>query len=530
MQSQAAKGNRMNRISVRRLLEYERPLRERLSTAGLRAITAAGMIAALASGAVAGSFQINNGSASGITFDAASVAAQSGSITQNLDVVYNTNLFSQPSANSSFTITFTLPAGVTFAKIPQLAITGSNCFASGTETPTNSSVGTSTATFDDLVAFGTSSSTPPLGACQISLFNIQLNGATALEAPNSAGFLISASISVNGTTPLNTAPGLNDDVPAYAQLAQSANSLTVSTLPAMGSAPVVIDLAAPNGPGFEFSQGGTDSVTADIGAIVVTNNALAQANGTAGNGTLGSLSNPPNFSVSLTGSSWAGLTGSFMLQAGSLTQQQPCANATGTKQTGTVSGNTLTFGGLTTPPATAAGTSVTQYFEVCLVAPGNTLIQANPAITAAVTDAPSFVKAGGPLTALNGYTYNGLVQTVSYAVANNSSYQSFFSLTNSTANSITVNFRLVSDQGTTATGSEQVAANSLLLLPASTIVPSNGFLSATGRFSPTFFVPGVVGCTSGVSADGSALCPVVISQVLLNPDGTVVALGSGSAP
>ncbi len=133
---------------------------------------------------------------------------------------------------------------------------------------------------------------------------------------------------------------------------------------------------------------------------------------------------------------------------------------------------------------------------------------------------------------LDGYSYNGEVQTILYG-SNNTSYPSYFRFVNTGATPVPIYAFVQGDGGSTGTATVEnpLGANQSDLVPASTLISSSGITTGPfGRFAVTFFAPTAPNCVPGGNTAGLAPCVVGISQLMANPDGTVVQMGSGSAP
>jgi hypothetical protein len=250
-----------------------------------------------------------------------------------------------------------------------------------------------------------------------------------------------------------------------------------------------------------FIQAKKDSTVGDQGAILV----LEPANLRKFDNT-GDFQAPTAASITLTGN-WGGIGSAFLLKGAGAPAASCPTTAPSDSVAGTVSGSSITFPSVTLPGSTGA----TTFFEVCLVTnavPGSTIIQANPKTTVALGAAGATLITGGTSTGLDAYDYNGNAQVLQYSGDFGGTYQFFVRLVNNT--NAVANVFAVAQSDSGATGTAQIessmAVNTNDLIPASTIFGNAGVvLPDTGRGSLTILAP----------------AGVFISQVLLNPDGSV---------
>jgi hypothetical protein len=191
-----------------------------------------------------------------------------------------------------------------------------------------------------------------------------------------------------------------------------------------------------------------------------------------------------------------------------------------------VTGATITFTGIAVPSTLSAVNP--NIGELCLTASGTGVIGANGTAppyaikTAIVTTTQQSPAVFGLLT----YTYNGSVQQVLYT-GTFPPYTGFIRITNNTSSAATVVVSVQVETGATGSTTTPVPANNNVLVPASTLITASGVaLDPTGRASMVFLTPG----TACLNNAGGLTCPVSVSQLLVNPDGTVTQLGSGAAP
>jgi hypothetical protein len=452
---------------------------------------------------------------SGITFATQSVAGSTngGTVTigiaptsfAGVPVTYTSNSYTS-ATSAAFSITFTLPTGVTFTNNP--SATGDGTVFASTLLQVSGGVG------DNFITFtGTANPEAALSFGTVSLGAFNLAGATALASTNTTTFVITASVS-------STISALND-AGTKGQLATSESATQVTTTDSLGLAQV-IDVTSPS-LGDQWKQYGADTLVADDGAVVIASfGGLAEASDAA------EFIPASSGTVTLTGLSWGGvstpflLTGAFPQPGTTTTSGCPTTPPSGAV-TGTVSGVVITFANVTLPPVASF-----DFFEVCLGVTGKALIAANLTTTAAMTSPAGVTTfAGVPALPLNPYTYNGAVQQVLYS-GTFPPYTAYERINNNTGTSADVITVVQPDSGTAAgTTTTTVAANSNVLVAASTLISNSGVtLDSTGRASMLFLTPGTP-CTNNTAGQS---CPVSVSQLLVNPDGDVAPLGSGSAP
>jgi len=302
-------------------------------------------------------------------------------------------------------------------------------------------------------------------------------------------------------------------------------------------APIAIDVASPSlGTKFkEPSPGGADQVLADIGAIVYGTNGNLNATASGAFNFPGS-----SLSIALTGN-FSGVSSAFLHTPGVFTGCKSTAASEGGVAgaiSGSISGTTITFANVTGAPNAnpflSANNPSVQAQEICLYASGTTLIGSNPGgFTVAGTISPTTGQADAAApSALLPYNYNGVVQQILYATAG-TSYPGFLRVVNNSANTIQVFASVQADGGSvgTATVETGLAPNNNDLVAVSTIASNAGVtLAANNRTSLTLFAPGAP-CSTAVGAlPGLGSCNIAFSLLEVNPDGTVVMMGSGTAP
>jgi hypothetical protein len=479
--------------------------------------------AAVPTGATAASFVVNaGGSASGITYATQSVAASSGGGTvtigiapaqfQGAPVVYLNGAYAASPPDPAFTVTFTLPTGVTFTTTP--AATGLGTF--GACLLSGGGAGSQSATYNCPAAAGPQAAGS--GAIALGLFTI--TGATALAVPGQA-------FSIRGTGSSVPIAGLNETTSL--QLANAVSALQINSGGSIGPAQV-IDVAAPAPLGQEWKQFGVDSLVADDGVVFIsTPGNLAQASDTnAGPYSVGSTA-----TITLTGQNWGGVTSAFLLagagaQPGAFTTSGCPASPPGSAITASPVGNLITFANAVLP----ALPSTTSNYEVCLVNSNKGLIAPNLLTSVAVPTTPGFTPTvGGTLNGLNAYNYNGEVQQVLYT-GRFAAYPTYIRIVNATPNTATVATVVTPDNNNGSPGvpgstTTTVAGSSNILIPATTLITNAGVaLDATNRVSMLFLTLGAP-CANNA---GGVACGVSVSQFMVNPNGDVVFVGSGATP
>jgi hypothetical protein len=497
----------------------------RIRSIGTRAITGLAFgaaAAALASPAFASVTTVNHGTlnSSPQPYAIQAVTGAGGALTLSANINY---LSLPPTSTGSFLITFALPTGVTFASTPSAAGDGAVCASS---VPVSSGGnGSSSVTFTATVNAIT-------GACRVTLSAFLVSGATALQQPttltanslNSAGFNISEQV-----TGSNVGGVANEATATPIALAYSESELVFNSTN-QTAAPVAIDVSSPS-LGTKFSNGGTDQVLADIGALNYGTNGAFNA----------TASGPYNFpgstlSITLSGN-FSGI-GSAYLDTGNSTGSCAPDATTEAGRTGVVAGtvaaNSITFagvngGGVNNPflPANN-GTQVPQ--AVCLYATGTQLLGANPngfGATASISPTTAQADSVSP-SALESIRYNGVVQQLLYAT-DGPSYPGYVRIVNNSANTVPVFASVQTDSGSvgTATVESGLAGNHNDLVPVSTIAGNAG-VTPSSRMTLTLFAPGTSSCVPGLGSFGQ--CSVGFSLVLLNPSGDVTLMGSGGAP
>lgn len=420
-------------------------------------------------------------------------------------VKYTSNTFTTATA-ASFSITFTLPTGVTFANNP--SATGDGTVFAAALSEVSGGIGDNFITFTGTANIATALQ----GTVSLGAFNVA--GATALQSPNTTSFSATASVS-------STIGALND-TGVKAQLASSASEIEVATAPTVMGSAQVIDVAAPS-LGMQWKQFGADTLTADDGAVVlVAPPGLAAANDTTQNVP------PTTGTIALTGVSWGGVSTPSLLpgattQPGTGTSSGCPATLPAGTVTGTIAGDVITFPNVV-PPAVGAFET---FYEVCLGVTGKSLIASNVTTSAAVTSPTGVTTvAGGTLTGLNSYNYNGSVQQILYSFVQ-PPYSAYIRITNNTEGTATVVTSVQPETGTSGTTTTSVPGNSNVLIPAGTLISGSGVsLNSTGRVSMLFLTPGTPCTNNGLGQS----CSVSVSQFLVNPTGEVTPGGSGAAP
>jgi hypothetical protein len=407
-------------------------------------------------------------------------------------IVYTTD--ANPTSTGTFTITFTLPTGVTFTSAP--AFTGAVTGGTVSATLSGGGVGSNTATYVISVAGGPFTSAVSLTTS--AAFGI--TGATALSSPTANGkFLISEQITATTVGGIPIQPAAGTTVAQNGTLASSTSALASPLVAAAPGAAIVVDVTTAGVNGTKFLSGGTDNIYGDIGALTFTIGGTPTV--LAANGTSAYAFNSTTLSETLTGNT-GGYTSAYL--APNATAVPACATTASAQAAiagtiaGTISSTGITFPGI---PVTSSGTAR----EVCLYTNGTTLLSAQPSgFTVSATIDTTTVTTPGLLA----FNFNGTASSFYYVVNTSSSYASYIRIVNTSATTpVTVFASVTSDAG--ATGTAQVetslAANANDLVPVSTITSNAGLTTTAGRYSITLF--------SGAGTKFETL--------LLNPGGVV---------
>lgn len=475
-------------------------------------------------------------SASSLSADPAVYAIQSvvtagGAITLPPGVlVYTTGANTVASViGGNFTVTFTLPAGVT----PSGAVTASVAnVGAGTTCAPQSTLAPSSVS-GSAITFTVPTNPAVLGnVCTVTLqgsgpgVGLSVTGATALEAFNPGLTVITYSARLTANT---TAGFPIDGAPLTATFASSFSGLFFTSLaPSTPSAaPLVIDVGSA-GLGKKFKQFGADSLVADIGDLIVLGIVgLVEQDGvspfTIGVGQI-TLTLSGNFN---------NIASAFITPfSGAPSASQPCGSS------GTPPGGSAVATSVTPTAISFTGISlgvplgVNIFGELCLVANGTGVIGPNPVgfgetITATVSSTPPTTQKD-PGAALLPYNYNGSIQQLLY-VEDNPVYPFFVRITNNGAATASVIAVIQPDTGGTAsTAPIIVGGNSNQLIPFQTLATSAGLVFGPGQFraSALFLSPGAACVNNSLGT----VCPVSISGLIGEPSGNVNMMGSGTAP
>jgi hypothetical protein len=373
-----------------------------------------------------------------------------------------------PTSTGNFTITYTLPAGVTFTATPTLAVAVPGGTA-GAGTATFQSGGTGS----NAVVFLVNISSVGVAATgtTLTLGNLALTGATALATVNASTFKLSEQVTNSGVAGI-----ANETIASSAQLATSVNAavLATTTVPTAGT--LSVDITGSSGTKFINATPATALAYGDDGLINFSVSGTAKQ----ADGATAYAFTSTTVSETLTGNT-GGLTGAYLNANGTNACAATYPGTTGTGTPGTIAagGNTIVFPGL----GIATGAR-----EVCLYGSGTSLLAANPngfAVTATI-DATTV---GGFNTAP--YSYNGVTANFAYATNATAYYQEYIRITNTGTKAIPVTASVTTDAGvgSLATVETALAAGASDLVPISTIATNAGSVSANGRFSVSMFGP-----------------------------------------
>jgi hypothetical protein len=355
----------------------------------------------------------------------------------------------------------------------------------------------------------------------VTLGGFTVTGATALSAvvpsatPNKITFSAQASAATGASSVT-----LGQVSTQTANLAQSASVIEASTaLPANTN--LVIDVTSPS-LGKQFNQGAGDTLAGDLGSLEVIYNGFANSTATAV-----FVASPANDTATVAGS-FSGIGSTYLGpvagSAGTADAPVCAATAPGGSFAGAVSSNALTFTGAPQPAAPAAiGSTTMQFEEICVVANGTSIVAANPTKPTAAVSSPT--NPGTIAQNLIPYNYNGTVQQILYS-GNFSAYPTFIRIVNNLPTAANVFALVQGDTNGTPPGIAALAAvpgNQNVTLSVASIITASGVTPGPfNRVSLTFLSPGT--CST------HANCQVGISQIMGNPDGTYVQLGSGGSP
>jgi hypothetical protein len=434
------------------------------------------------------------------------VTKAAGVVTDNVAVVFTDTGFISNEA-ITFNLALTLPTGVTFTNSVAPTATPSGAFTAAVQNGSASNV------VNFLVTAPSTGGVAATGKVTFSGFN--LTGATALQSKVTAsatglatGFSITGSISGSAFPAAIANAALS--TPSTG-LANSTSALALASVAPVGAlTALAIDIGT-SGLGQKFIQGGgtpsatTDSLLADVGASAITLNGTVAADGATPFAFAGASA-----TVVLSGN-FTNIVNAYLAPAGTTA----CATtAPSTAVTGTVTSSTITFAGVTMP---TSGNTVTS--ELCITANGTGVIGSNPTglgLSASIGGSTSTIAAGAGTNALDTYTFNGIAQSMLYSGNFGLAYPAFIRVVNGTGASGTVLALVQTETGGTGVGTvATVAANNNTLVSVGNVITNSGVtLDSTGRASLTILAP------KGFQA----------SQLLVNPGGIVVELGTGTSP
>lgn len=430
-------------------------------------------------------------------FATQAVAANSGVV--QIPAVVNVAYTATSSVTGNVNVTFTLPPGVTFTSTPSATTPGVGNGFSGASF-VSGGAGSNNVTYSVTATAGTPGT--------LTLGNFGLQGAGSLGTPvttsasgSNNGFAITAAVSSPAGSNLKGAPGSTG-------LANSVSALSFATaIPTTaGFTCLAIDVG-PNGLAKKFIQGGAgcpltgaDTLVADLGASVLGTVPTIDANDVpfSFGGSAATLTINGNFS---------NIASAYLAPVGTTTCASPPPAGV---INGTVTASAITFAGV---PAPGAGATNTQ--EVCIQANGTGVIGANPTgYTASATIGGTTVSLAAP-TNLVPYSYNGVQQPILYS-GDIAGYPMFVRIVNNSGNTATVLALVQTEGGSNGVATVATVPNgNNLLVSASSIVSASGVVpDSSGRVSMRL-----------LSQFG-----VAFSQLLLNPTGDVVQLGSGLSP
>jgi hypothetical protein len=422
-------------------------------------------------------------------------------------------------ASTTATLTFTLPSGVSFSSPPTPAVT---CAVTGGVV---CSVGSVTPSGGTLTVSVTYSNVPgPAGTAAVTIGPFNGVGFTALSSPFPAVVACgpATALQITETSPdVNFNPAGVTNKTGFAcsesALAFTTSAPSTATLMAL----LQIDVASPS-LGKQFKQGGADTLQADDGGVSLGTVPGAEDQ----TGTTQFQFGANTATVTLSGN-FSNIASAYIAPFTNPATTTCSTTAPSGAIAGTVTGSTITFTGIAVPSTTSALNPNTG--ELCLTATNTGVIGANPMSppylvkTAVVTTTQQSPTA--PLALLT-YTYNGSVQQVLYT-GTFPPYAAYIRITNNTSSAATVVAAVQTELGSTGSTTIMVPASNNVLQSASSILTMSGVtLDSTGRANILFLTPGFA-CLNNI---GGVTCPVSVSQLLVNPSGDVVQLGSGESP
>ena len=476
---------------------------------------------------------------SNIIFATQAVSASGGAITlpatgaNPASLSYTTGaLTGSASSTGSFTLVFTLPNGVSTASAVATVTTAGGGAACVTGNVTGMVSSNTIAFTVNTTNTGTAGNT-----CTVTLGTLSLTGATALSTATTSttngstatGFTISARVTSvsNSTVPA-------DSNASQTALASSANALSITSIyaPAPAASLDLIDTSGDTLNGVKsFGKGFTSGTTEQN---------LVAATGAGGSGAfvtslstsaLNAAATGPFLATGTTGT--IALTGnlsgvaSMFLDTSSATA--PCASRSSAESSlataiaGVMSGSTATFSNVPAGPNT-----------LCVYASGTSLVGTNPngvQIAASFGSASANGSTAAAPTGIYATKYSsGTPYFVTYG-GNLSGYPSFTRVVNNTTMPIRVYAEVQTDNGSLGTGevATGLSAQTNALVADSTILTNAGVSpDSTGRAS---FIIWVVPANANIENAGATTFgpgAVGVSHLLVNPDGTVVPLGSSS--
>ena len=425
-------------------------------------------------------------------YNSAQVLAAGGNVTVPFgailaNAVYTVAAGTQLEVGSSFTIT--LPSGFQFTSLPSVTGPGSTTFPF-----LSGGIGSNSVTFK------VSTTSVPAGGT-VSIGSFSVSGATALEGQFGGNAL---SMTFQATNNVNA--GNNDNAPIPVPVfTHAVGSLPDTITPGSGQ----INLAS-TPPGTQFVPNGATIATSGLVATFAINTELndpfnSNAPVLKANGLANTLNSSDTVTITVQGK-FTGIATAYA----SPTVTTCASGVPGGAITGTVTSTSLTFTGVT----------INTPMQICMVPDGVTLMQemTTPFIyTYSAGTSTDFFGGLSQTTAGNFYTYNGsLLQEILYTGIF-SPYPMYIRIVNDGTPEVNVLAAVKADNGSTGYAAVSVPGNTNQLVPVSTFIENSGVtLDSTHRASIMFLtVPAA---------------NVKISQLLLDPNGILVPLGSGSSP
>lgn len=394
----------------------------------------------------------------------------SGAVTIQAGITYNSTAALTVDAGL---VTFTLPAGVTFATTP--TATGTGGFPASPVVG-GGGAGSNFVTYN--VATTAAAGTITLGAFQVT-------GATGLAT---AGTNLAMTAQASGFT-----TAANNDTAARSTTATStvmaaSNSQLGATV--VGTA-ATIDVNSPANGMLYLAGGNTITRSGYVGTVNAVNNAYLNSTATA-----------PYAFTSTTASVAISADYSGISSVYAVTPAAACAaTAPAGAKIATIAGSTATIAGLA--PNTVYG--------VCFINTGANLMSSSANMTVTATQDSSSKTAAANLGAIS---YNGSAATLNYVVGSVSGgYTNYIRVTNPDATARRLMVVVTKDDGTTTSGTLDtgLAAGNNKLYTVADINAATGstLTSATDRARVTILSP------SGTTT---------VDNLMFNPNGTVVIM------